>query len=267
MAKEISVADQNLPGKVLEPNAGDEQLFDQPTGMEQFGTEMPNPSTQNAVPPVNPSEDAKRFEYHQSRADKAEAKLKEVESQLIAKSKMDPLIELIQKDEDTFKFIQSRLNGNRTPDKPLEPPQKPNSYNEVEAYSNPESDSFKYRTQLDNYRDVKLQAVEKQNALLLQGREQERAMLEQQRAHQEGLHKFKQDILSKGIADTEFAEFFDLVNKATPDDMVDYFKFKKSQAQNSTSVPRFDVPFTSSAGSNRKTVSIGDELVGASRKM
>ena len=270
MAKEIGVADQNLPGKLLEPNADDKQMFEpQSTGMEQFGTELAKPPVPNAVPPVvPPSEDTKRYEYWQSQAVQEKKEKEIIQAQLIAKSKMDPLIELIQKDEDTFKFVQARLNGNRTPDKPLEPPQKPNSYNEVEAYSNPESASFKYRNELDTYKDSLLQSVVKQNALLFQNREQERAQVEQQRAHQEGLRKFRDDVISKGIAEPEFAEFFELVNKATPDDMVEFFKFKKSQAQSSTGVPRFDVPLTSSAGGGRKQqVSVGDEFIDASRRM
>jgi hypothetical protein len=271
------VADNDgLPGQVLDPNSASDSFTESPSGIEQFGQELKRP---DAVDPKNNNTetDAKRFEYHQSRADKAEAKLKEVETLLKEKSKNDPLIELIQRDEETFQFVQNRLTGKATTAKPLEPPQRPNSYNEVEAYSNPDSESFKYRKAVDGFRDAKIAELQNQNQILFQQREQEKQFQLQQKSQQESMQKFKQEIVSKGIADNDFAEFFQLVNSATPDEMVDYFKWKKSQNQEpDNSIPNFRTGITRSASvpANGKfnkgpgnTFDIGDSILAASRQM
>ena len=266
--KNPGVAEAPLPGTVLSPNAEGKNVFEEEhvDELAQFGQEQQKP---NAAKPSIPlaTDDQKRFEYWQGIADKEQKRANDLSAQLLAKSKMDPLIDVLQKDEVAFRFLQDRLNGNSAPSKPLEAPQKPNNFNEVEAFSNPESASFKYRIELDNFRDARLQQVEKQNAALLQAREQEKAMLEQQRTNQEGLLKFRNEVISKGIPEEKFREFYSLVNGAGVDDVVGYFKWKEAQAS-STGIPRFDGSLTSSAGQpGRKVLNIGDSIVELSRNM
>jgi hypothetical protein len=283
MAESKSVAEMELPGKVLLPNAPDEFADGQENVLEQFGEELQNP---NAAPPLTPFSapkpkqpasqpnevDVQRYEHWQSKAQKAEDKLKEVELKLAEKAKMDPLLDVLQKDKEAYEYLQNRLNGNRTPEKPLEPPQKPNSYNEVEAYSNPESASFKYRNDLDTYRDMKLQQLEKQNSALYQARDQEKQLLERQAVEREKLMQFRTEVISKGIPEERFGEFLGLVNNANADDMVDYWKYKQSRSPEPENIsqPRFDVYRTPSVSPGKKTtdnLNIGNDLIALTRNL
>lgn len=278
------VADLELPGEVLKPNtAGQSDPFGSTSGLEQFGTELDNPN--KVAPSLNPdaakfpdakkqesqpnAEEQKRFEYWQSVAQKNEAKAKELETKL---AQIAPLAEFVSKDEDSYRFIQSRLNGNRTPEtKPLEPPQKPNNYNEVEAFSNPESASFKYRIDYEKYRDDKLAQVERQQAALYQSRQQEIEQLQQQRIERERLAKFQEAIIAEGVAPEEFPDFWNTVRNADHPTMVKFYKWQKAQAQQGNANDesgRFNVPLTSSAGSGRsKPLDIGELFVEASKRM
>jgi hypothetical protein len=282
MAKENGVADLELPGEVLKPNAASSQdPFGSTTGLEQFGTELENPN--KIAPSMNPdavrfpgdkkqepqpnADEQKRFEYWQSEAQKAQAKAKEIEAQL---AKVTPLVEFVSKDEDSYRYIQNRLNGNRTPDKPLEPPQKPESYNEVEAFSNPESASFKYRKDNDVYKDKLLQSVIKQHESLFQQRQQEAQAQEIQRIEREKMVKFQQEVIAEGVQPEEFPEFWNTVRNADHKTMVKFFKWQKAQAQSPDNESvRFDVPLTSSAGGTgrSKPLDMGDIFVEASRRM
>lgn len=227
------VAEGDLPGKVIPPNAGLEEFVEGGQKLGNFGIELEKPGF--PAPPVKPGEDHKRFEYWQSEAQKAQEKAKQLEAQLLEKAKMDPLIELVQNDEESYRFLRARLEGKRTPANQLpEAPQRPDSYNEVEAYSNPESASFKYRLEESKYKDKMLQAVIQQNAALYQQREEERRILEQQRSNEESLRRFRSEILSRGVSNEEFPDFFKLVNEASVDDMVGYWNYKKGKQPETT---------------------------------
>jgi len=283
MAKENGVAELELPGEVLTPNAAADPLI-QTTGLEQFGTslERPNKVTPNMNPDAGgfPSqkqqesqspnaEEQKRFEYWQSVAQKNEQKAKELETKL---AQVTPLVDFVSKDEDSYRYIQNRLNGNRTPDKPLEPPQKPNNYNEVEAFSNPESASFKYRNDNEAYKDALLQNVIKQNESLFQQRQQDAQAREVERIEREKMAKFQAEVIAEGIAPEEFPEFWNTVRNADKSTMVKFFKWQKSQTQQGPDdgSARFDVPLTSSAGGrerNNKPLDMGAIFVEAQRRM
>jgi len=262
----------NLPGTVLDPNSQSDLTLGSDT-LDQFGTEVTNPNL-NAES-SDPKSDPKRFEYHQSRADKAEARTKELEKQLQEKAKFDPLIDLVRRDDESYRFLQNRLSGRPAQtEKPLEAPQRPDSYNEVEAFSNPDSTSFKYRKSLETYKDNLLQQTIKQNADIRSTLEAQKAQNQQREQERVNLAKFRQDVVEKGIADEEFAEFFELVNTTRVDDMVDYFKYKKGRTETTSRNPAsmFGRPETSSASIPRpakrgEAADIGKSLVELSRNM
>jgi hypothetical protein len=279
MAKENGVAEIGLPGEVLLPNAADKSLFSAGQGFDDhLGTELENPGTQNAEPlglapfppiptPKQPPTDDKRYEHWQSVADREKQRADLAEQKLLEKAKMDPLINMLQQDKEAYQYLEQRLSGNRTPDKPLEPPQIPAGYNEVEAFSNPESVSFKYRQAKDAFVEQRFVQLEKKNQELVQAREQERTLLQQQRANQEQMVRYKQTIVNLGIPEEQFNDFFDWQNKATPEELVQLYKYSKSRTIHSTGTPRFDGPLTASAGGvEPKPLSAGDAFVALSRK-
>lgn len=235
------VAEAPLPGEVLLPNAPLTPVADP---MEQFGQELPNPhpdavtkspfAPAQVTPASTPATDPEkqRFEYWQSEAQKAQQKTAELTAQLTEKAKYDPLINLVRSDDESFQFLQARLSGQRTPAKPLEAPQRPDSYNEVEAYSNPESPSFKYRIAELKYKDSILQStIQRQNELEVR-LQNEQALREEQKAQAEGMKRFHDDVVGKGIVDQDFADFFQIANSASVDDMVDYYKYRKQRDNN-----------------------------------
>mgnify|MGYP003149051871 CR=1 FL=1 len=114
----------------------------------------------NAVPETQTSvkQDADRFEYWQSKNDRTQSELNNIQQQFNAyRQQMDPLAATLQQNPEVLQNLQQSLsneqpaqqNSLQTPVRP----DKPHSYNEVDAYNDPESDSFKYRLTNDKYRD------------------------------------------------------------------------------------------------------------------
>lgn len=267
-----NVADLPLPGTVLEPN--DSASFQQsiePDNLSAFGTEMPKPGVTHSVGaaqvdangvPTDPTLRG-RYEFHQSRADKAEARTRQLEEQFKAIEPVMPLINVIQKDAELQNTVRTHLTGK----KPVEAPQRPDSYNEVEAYSNPESTSFKYRTANERYRDERINSLQQEVERSHQTRQQEIDTMRREQANQQAVLKFQQEIIQAGIAPQEVPEFFNLVNNATQKDMVDFFNWKKGGA----SAPRYEVPgnsYPSRPSFNPNPtgpIDIGDDILKLSR--
>lgn len=268
-----NVADLPLPGTVLEPN--DSSSFQQviePDNLSQFGQEMPKPGVAPSVGaaqvdangvPTDPTLRG-RYEFHQSRADKAEARARQLEEQFKAIEPVMPLINVIQKDAELQNTVRTHLTGK----KPVEAPQRPDSYNDVEAYSNPESTSFKYRIANERYRDERINMLQREVETSHQTRQQELDQMRKEQANQQAALKFQQEIIQAGIAPEEVPEFFNLVNGATQKDMVDYFRWKKG----GTNVPRYETPtqgYPSRPSSNPNPsgpIDIGEDILKLSRE-
>jgi len=230
MAKELGdVAAPAYPGTVLEPN---DSIIPQHDDQSMFGQEAtrPEPAKNDAAS----QEDTKRFQYWQSKATKADNELKALQEQYKAIEPVLPLVNVISRDRDLQDKVRQHLGG----PKPLEAPQRPESYNEVEAYSAPGSESFKYRTAYERYRDEKVAHLEKQ---LNASNEQQQAYLERTRqaqAQQQAQLKFQEELIQSGINPQDVPEFFNLVNGATKEDMIDYFMWKKSASR----TPNYEAP-------------------------
>lgn len=270
MTQGVAEKEESLPGSVLSPNADTQEMFqgDEPTGMEQFGTELSRP---DAVPSSKPSNDAKetqRFEYWQSEAQKKDAEIERLRHEVAERAKMDPLLNVIKSDDETFNYVKSRINAPRTPAAPIEAPQKPSDYNEAEAFSNPESSSWKYRQSQDLYKDQLLRNAMQVSSTLLAEREEMKARAQQEVARREAMKKFHDEAVSKGIADEEFSKFFDLVNNASTDDMVEYFNFKTGKVS-SPSMPKRSASLEGpgNPAPRRDTSDIGNEMIALSRRL
>jgi hypothetical protein len=238
--------------------------------MEQFGTELDRPEPDAVRTPQSES-DQKRFEYWQSQAQIAQAEKEKLAIALAEKSKMDPLIDLIKSDEETFRLVQSRLTApKRSTQAQLVAPQRPADYSDVEAVTNPESSSFKYRLEYEKFRDQALLSVAQQQQELIQRQEAERARSQQEEAQRQKFVAWKNEVVSKGIADEEFADFFKLVNTATTDDMVEYYRFRQGRSQSHQ--PMFQVPLGQGGGSRgpakvQQSGDVGKEVVSFARRM
>jgi len=110
-------------------------------------------------------DDSNRMEYWQSQADQAKNEAYKLKEELgYYKNTLDPIARVIETNPQVLNNIESLSNGSssnaeqQTPQQrnPLakpSKPEKPHSYNEVDAYNDPESDSFKYRMGHDKWRD------------------------------------------------------------------------------------------------------------------
>lgn len=156
-----------------------EAFFGEP--MEQAApTEgQPAQETQAPVEKTQPSNDEKRFEYWQSRADKLQNQLNQVQQQVVPQQAQQPMQPPVQ-EAPTQQF----------PPPPARP-KKPSGFNRAEAYSDPDSKSSEYldtledwRGEMDEYNALKR---EYDNVVLqekIQGIEQSQYQREKQRQAQ-----------------------------------------------------------------------------------
>ena len=113
----------------------------------------------NAVP-TQTKQDTDRFEYWQSQNDKTQGELNRINAEFNQyKQMMDPVANAIQQNPEIMQNLQQQSPSNEQPVQEQTSlqapnrPEKPHSYNEVDAYNDPESESFNYRLSNDKYRD------------------------------------------------------------------------------------------------------------------
>jgi len=113
----------------------------------------------NAVP-TQTKQDTDRFEYWQSRNDKTQGELNRINAEFEQyKQTMGPVANAIQQNPQLLQNLEQQSPSNGQPVQEQNPlqapnrPEKPHSFNEVDAYNDPDSESFKYRLSVDKYRD------------------------------------------------------------------------------------------------------------------
>ena len=104
-------------------------------------------------------QDADRYEYWQSKHDRTAGELSQTQKELeYYKSTLGPVADLVRQNPNIVDTLrQSPSNEQPAQEqnslKPPSRPEKPHSYSEVDAYNDPDSESFKYRLANDKYRD------------------------------------------------------------------------------------------------------------------
>jgi hypothetical protein len=151
--------------------------------------------TQETTQESSSKDDSTRFEYWQSQADKAKGELGTIRKELdYYKNSLAPVEQMIRNNPDVLDRLEHSPSNGQSQAYPnglqknslQEPsaPERPHSYNEVDAYNDPESDSFKYRLAKEEYRDNYLGYLKDKD----QVREQElqaqyQAQMQQQQTH------------------------------------------------------------------------------------
>tara|TARA_Y100001970_G_scaffold121957_1_gene151195 strand:- start:5181 stop:6080 length:900 start_codon:yes stop_codon:yes gene_type:complete len=114
----------------------------------------------DAAPKETPTkQDADRYEYWQSKHDRTAGELSQTQKELeYYKSTLGPVADLVRQNPNIVDTLrQSPSNEQPAQEqnslKPPSRPDKPHSYSEVDAYNDPDSESFKYRLANDKYRD------------------------------------------------------------------------------------------------------------------
>lgn len=115
---------------------------------QNFVAQEPIAETNDTV--LSSNQDQTRFEYWQSQADKAKGELSELRNEVnyyrSQGQNTTPSNEQPQAYPQEQGLQEPSLQVPTEPDRPV-------SYNEIDAYSDPDSDSFKYRLDRDKYRD------------------------------------------------------------------------------------------------------------------
>ena len=125
------------------------------------GTTVQQPQTveQSPVPAqetVPTKEDHQRFEYWQSQYDKSQGEVNALKGELQQAAAYVQNMQQQNQQQVPPQPSNGQPQGNPNQGNSLQKPsrpQKPYTFNEVDAFNDPESESFKYRAELDTYRD------------------------------------------------------------------------------------------------------------------
>jgi len=129
------------------------------------GQEVAAPISETTENGVDPKEDTNRYEYWQSQADKAKSELSGLREELdYYRNSMAPVEQMLRQNPEVLDSLEAKLSNGQlagqtqmgvqqTSLKEPTEPEKPVNYNEVDAYNDPQSDSFKYRVAKEDYRD------------------------------------------------------------------------------------------------------------------
>jgi len=170
-------------------------------------TGVDQPITQEATQETSSKDDSTRFEYWQSQADKAKGELGQIRQELdYYKNSLAPVEQMIRNNPQVLDQLeQTPSNGQpqaypnqglqETSLKEPSAPERPHSYNEVDAYNDPESDSFKYRLAKENYRDDYLGFLQKKD----QVREAEMQQAYQQQMQQQQAQMVQRQAMSHAV--------------------------------------------------------------------
>jgi len=136
--------------------------------------------------PANPSgakQDEGQFQYWQSQYDKAQRELTDLKEQHSSLKDIEPLAKYIQENPAILDSVESSLSSGQPSGQPIgnqaeslkkpEKPTKPANYDAIDAYSDPQSDSYKYRDAIDGYRDEMISFQEKKNEQVVARMEQD----------------------------------------------------------------------------------------------
>lgn len=177
-----------------------------------------------------------RYQYWQSQADKMRAELA-ARDQFI--QQYAPIIQLVNNNPEALSELQQKMTGGQRQEQPLVPPvspQRPEGYTDYEAYNDPESASYRYRAEREDY-SVKLAEYLVQKDMI---REQE---FEKQRqtymAEQQNKAKLNETygMLSNqyGMSQAEaldFVQTFADEKSITMDNLVQLYRISKGSVPN-----------------------------------
>jgi hypothetical protein len=184
-------------------------------------TEEANPVAE-VQPEVSAKDDPNRIAYWQSQTDKAKN-----DAAILAEeaNKYKQALEQLRQ-SSVSNESQNRLRSDSI-EEPIKP-EKPISYNEVDAYNDPESDSFKYRIQYDKYRDARLDYVER---LEYARQKQQQAQFAKQQERQMVNQAYTQVQNAYGFDQVKAADFIGWAQdpkNITMDSLVKLYNIQKS---------------------------------------
>jgi hypothetical protein len=245
-------------GDGLANSMGLQSMQDDPSLMELQQQQREQGTNRQVADPA----EEKRFQFWQAQADKARRELAAAQQELQI---VRPIVGVIQNDDTLRATVQQRLAGTQSREPELVPPvapEKPDGYNDADAFSNKESTSYKFRLALEKFRDDKLNFIEKK-AELAEKRLQERELqLRQQSEQQQFLSETERYVVEKhGMRPEEARAFVIEMSRddaMNTDDLVEYWKLKRQmgarRGDNLRGMP--PVPPTGGGGTGRQPINL-----------
>ena len=238
-------ADSGQEGNLF-PLGGNETITNEGLPTNQTApieTEAPVQAQEPVQTEVPLKEDPSRMQYWQSQADMAKNDNYKLQEEInYYKNTLGPIANVIEKNPQVLDNIESLNNGNpqvqqtgpAVPGNSLEPPakpEKPHSYNEVDAYNDPESVSFKYRVSHDKWRDDMFSHMQNVENHRLEVQQQQ--MKQQQKMQMmNGAHTYamSQHGFDANTA-TDFVRWAQNPNNITIDSLISLYKAKSAPTQ------------------------------------
>lgn len=205
-------------------------------------------------------DDQNQYQYWQSQADKRSKELGEVLSNFGVESvdelqtryadlqDIAPIARFIKSNPNVLDNVEASLSngqasgqpsdGNQEPSlKVPEKPTKPSSYDAIDAYSDPSSESFTYRESMEAYRDSMIDYSRAENKQL----KQEIALEKQQLQQQQQQAQLKNDLVAKHKMEPEevdrFINYMSSPESVSVDNLVTLWK-NQQQIGTQTQAPK-----------------------------
>lgn len=160
----------------------------------------PTEGVEGVIEETEEQKQQKRFQYWQAEAVRAQTEKEKL--QFAA-----PIARLLEQRQDVAQKLEEWMNTPPAPPKPeLEKPAEPVapvSYDDVAAYNDPDSESYKHRRALEKHRDEMLRYFEKRDELRERKVEQERTERQQAAALAAKKATFMATLQTKGLTQVE----------------------------------------------------------------
>tara|TARA_R100000781_G_scaffold111591_1_gene78115 strand:- start:59 stop:973 length:915 start_codon:yes stop_codon:yes gene_type:complete len=246
----IAVEDPSIPEENLMWDEGAETNdVSEPTELEPMEQAHLNENNVEEMPEnIEGGTEEQRYQYWQSRYDQKASEFDNMSQKLEDYEKIAPIAEYIQSNPDVLKSVASSLSGDNpgvpSQEKSMELPQKPTrptkptNYDATESVMDADSDSYKYRLAMEDFRDGMIDYQEQREAVAMnQLQAKEAEIAERQNAYQ--AEQNKNAMLGQLTAEygytpekaQDFVEYYSSPESITLDNLVNLDKLRSAPSQ------------------------------------
>ena len=239
----IAVEDPSIPEENLMWDDGAET-----NDVSEPATEL-EPTEQVQTPEnTEGNTDEQRYQYWQSRYDQKASEFDEMSKKLNEFENIAPIAEYIQSNPDVLKNVASSLSGDtptvpsqeksmELPQKPIRPT-KPTNYDATEAVMDADSDSYKYRVSMEDFRDSMIDYQEQREIVAMEQLKAKEAEIAQRQAQYQA-EQNKNAMLSQLVNDygytpdkaQDFVQYYSSPESITLDNLVNLDKMRSAPSQ------------------------------------
>ena len=216
--------------------------------LEPFGDEEETQVAEATTTDNAQGDEQSRFEYWQSRYDKKASEHDALSKQLEEYNNIAPIAEYIQGNPEVLKSVARSLSGdspsvpsqeksNEAPQRPQRPA-KPNSYDANEAVMDSDSESYKYRVAMDDYREgivdyQEAMEVSRYNAIKAQEQQQaqQRMAYERQQAEVGMAEQLQNQYGYSPEKASEFMKYYSTPESITLENLVSLDRLRQAPSQ------------------------------------